>query len=166
VSKEEDAMVEIRRIRVDEAALVRELVRAATEEEDQRHPEDRVGISEQGLANLETQFRVGAVHEDEVTLVGAEGDDILGFVCASITRGRATPGLGGEIDWLWARPGPMREQLERQLGSEAVSWLFQQGAGAIVKMDDIRHPKRDLWETLGFEGDVIRFSRYAGPAPE
>jgi hypothetical protein len=87
VSKEEDAMVEIRRIRVDEAALVRELVRAATEEEAQRHPEDRVGISEQGLANLETQFRLGAVHEDEVTLVGAEGDDIVGFVCASITRG-------------------------------------------------------------------------------
>jgi hypothetical protein len=32
-------------------------------------------------------------------------------------------------------------------------------------MDDIRHPMRDLWEALGFEGDVIRFSRYAGPAP-
>jgi hypothetical protein len=42
----------------------------------------------------------------------------------------------------------MREQLERQLGTEAVSWLFQQGAGAIVKMDDIRHPKRDLGRRL------------------
>ena len=97
-------MVKVRRIRVDEAPLVRELVRTATEERARLHPEDRIGISEQGLVNLETQFRLGAVHEDELTLVAVDDDKIVGFLCAWITRGRATPGVAGEIDWLWVTP--------------------------------------------------------------
>jgi hypothetical protein len=102
-------MVEIRRIRVEDAPVVRELVRTATEELAERYPEDDIGISEQGLANLETQFRAGAVHEDELTLVAVDDDNIIGFVAAWITRGRVGPGVAGEIDWLWVEPPPWRK---------------------------------------------------------
>jgi GNAT superfamily N-acetyltransferase len=137
--------------------------RLATDEDAEQHPEDQVGISEEGLANLETQLRLGAVHEDELALVAIDGDELIGFTTAWLTRGRATPGVRGEIDWLWARPGASRHEVARRLGEEAVRWLFQRGAGAVFKMDDIDHPRRDLWESLGFEGDVIRFSRYQRP---
>lgn len=104
-------MAEIRRLRIDEAPLVRELVRLAIDDMARTYPEDDVGISERGLANLETQFRIGAVHEDELTAVAVDGDKIVGFVCAWITRGRATPGISGEIDWLWARRDSMRPEI-------------------------------------------------------
>jgi ribosomal protein S18 acetylase RimI-like enzyme len=153
-------MVDIRRIRVDEAPRVRELVRVAVEELAQQYPEDDIGISEQGLSNLETQFRVGAVHEDEVTLVAAEDGEIVGFVAAWIMRGRATPGVAGEIDWIWVRPGSMQAEVERQLASAAIQELRTRGARAVFKMDDAQHPRRDLWESVGLVGDVTRFSLY------
>jgi ribosomal protein S18 acetylase RimI-like enzyme len=154
-------MVDIRRIRVNEAPLVRELVRAATEELAKRYPDDEIGISEHGLSNLETQFRLGAVHEDELTLVAAEAEEVLGFVCAWITRGRATPGVAGEIDWLWVQPGPTRADIERRLAGAAVRELRARGAGPIFRMEDTEHPILDLWEGLGFVGDVTRYARYA-----
>ena len=153
-------MAEIRRLRIDEAPLVRQLVRLAIDDMARTYPEDDVGISERGLANLETQFGIGAVHEDELTAVAVDGDKIVGFVCAWITRGRATPGISGEIDWLWARPDSMRPEIERELASYAVSWLRERGARSIFKMDDIHHPRRELWESVGFVEDVIRFSIY------
>ena len=153
-------MVEVRRIRVDEAALVRDLVRGAAKQLAQRYPEDRIGISERGLSNLETQFRLGAVHGDEMTLVALDGADIVGFICGWVTRGRATPGVLGEIDWLWARPGPTRDSLERRLAEAAIRWLREVGAGPVFVMQDARHLNWEPWESLGFEADVIRFSRY------
>lgn len=154
-------MVEIRRIRAEEAPVIRELVRLAVHELARRYPEDDIGISERGLSNLETQFRLGAVHEDEFTVVALEGSEFVGFVSAFITRGRATPGIAGEIDWLWAaRPDSKRMDIERALAEHAIAWLRQAGAGPIFKLDDAQHPRRDLWESLGFVGDVIRFSRY------
>jgi GNAT superfamily N-acetyltransferase len=153
-------MLEIRRIQVDEAARVRELVRRATDELAERYPEDEIGISEHGLRNLETQFRLGAVHEDEVTLVAVEEGDIIGFVTAWIARGRGTPGISGEIDWMWVQPGSMRADVERQLAGSAIAWLRQAGAGPVFRLEDAEHPAHDFWETLGFVGDVKRFSLY------
>jgi GNAT superfamily N-acetyltransferase len=153
-------MAEIRRIRVDEAPLVGDLVRLATEELAARFPEDEIGISEGGLSNLETQFRISAVHEDELTLVAVEREQIIGFISAWITRGRASPGVAAELDWLWVRPGDARQGVERQLAEAAVSWLRERGAGPIFKMEDAQHPQREPWEALGFEPDVIRYSLY------
>jgi GNAT superfamily N-acetyltransferase len=153
-------MVEIRRITVDEAFGVRELVRRATDELAQRSPEDDIGIAEQGLENLETQFRLGAVHEDEATFVAAEGERLVGFVAAWITRGRATPGVAGTIDWLWVEPRSDRDALRTELATTAIEWLRQRGARTIIHEEDADHPDRDPWEGLGFAGDVTRFSLY------
>jgi GNAT superfamily N-acetyltransferase len=153
-------MVEIRRARVDEASALRERVRTAIEELSRRFPEDRIGISEQGLSNLETQFRLGAVHEDELTLVAVQGQAIVGFLSASVMRGRATPGVSGEIDWLWVDAAFTANGVERQVAEAAITWLRDRGARAIFKTEDARHPESEVWQSLGFKPDVIRFSLY------
>ena len=151
-------MAEIRRIRVDEAPVVRELYRAFVQELAARHPGDNIGISEQGLSNLETKFRLGAVHEDEATFVAEEDGAVVGFVTASVTRGRALPGVAGEIETPWSSAGG--SDLERRLAEAAVEWLSERGARVIVHIADAAHPERELWERLGFEADVLRFSLY------
>jgi Acetyltransferase (GNAT) family len=95
-----------------------------------------------------------------VTLVAIEDNAIVGFVSAWITRRRATPGVAGEIDWLWERL-VSKSDVERDLAQSAVDWLRERGAEAIFKLDNVQHPRRELWEGLGFAGDVIRFSMYA-----
>ena len=150
-------MAKIRRVRVDEAPDVREMYRAAVQDIADRYPEDRVAISEQGLANLETQFRIGAVHEDEATFVAEEGGELVGFITASVTRGRALPGVAGEIEELWTSRG---SDVERRLAEVTLRWLSERGARAIFHTEDAMHPEREPWETLGFKADVIRFSLY------
>jgi hypothetical protein len=54
----------------------------------------------------------------------------------------------------------MRGDVERQLAAAAIQELRERGAGPIFKMDDAQHPSRELWEGLGFVGDVMRFSLY------
>lgn len=157
-------MTTIRRVRVEDAPRVRELYRAAVQEAAERYPEDRIGISENGLSNLETQFRLGAVHEDEATFVAEEDGDLVGFVTAAVTRGRALPGVAGEIEELWVQPGVRRAELERRLAETTLAWLRDRGARAIFHTDDATHPQREPWQTLGFEADVIRFSLYDEPA--
>jgi hypothetical protein len=152
-------MIEIRRITVEEAPAARELYRAMIAEAAERHPEDRIGISERGLSNLETLFRLGAVHEDQIALVADDGGELVGFVLAEVTRGRGLPGVAGEVSELWTRAdvdGSTREALVR----EAVRELRAHGAGPIFHTEDADHPEREPWASLGFEADVIRFSLY------
>lgn len=152
-------MTTIRRIRVEEARLVRELTRQGTEELAARFPEDRIAISERGLDNLETLYRLGAVHPDLIVLVAEQNDRIVGYVDAEVERGRSLPSVTGTVGDLWVSPdaGPaVAEALVR----EAVRLLREQGAGAIFHTEDAAHPEREPWESLGFETDVVRFSLY------
>jgi len=155
--KEESRMATIRRIRADEAPLVRELYRTCVLELATRYPEERIGISDAGLSNLETQFRLGAVHGDEATFVAEVGGEPVGFVCASVIHGRALPGIAGEIHELYASGDA---ELELALAKQAVEWLSERGAGLIFHSEDVTHPQREPWESLGFEADVVRFSKY------
>jgi hypothetical protein len=85
-----------------------------------------------------------------------QGGKLVGFVTASIARGRAQPGAAGEIGELWATD----RDVERQLAAAAVRWLSERGAGVIFHTEDAAHPEREPWESLGFAADVVRFSRY------
>jgi predicted N-acetyltransferase YhbS len=151
-------MTTIRRIRVDEALAVRELYRESVREAAERHPEDRLEISEQGLDNLETHFRLGAVHEDVITLVAEDDGEFVGFVLAEVERGRSLPGAAGQVAELWTGPG--RRQLREELVREAIRLLRERGAGPIFHTDDAKDPEREPWESLGFAPDVVRFSLY------
>ena len=151
-------MASIRRIRVDEAPAVRELYRESVLEAAERHPEDRLGISERGLDNLETQFRLGAAHEDVITLVAEDDGELIGFVLAEVERGRSLPGTAGQVAEVWTGPG--REWLREELVREAIRLLRERGAGPIFHTDDAKDPEREPWESLGFEPDGVRFSLY------
>jgi hypothetical protein len=148
-------MPNIRRIRAEEAPLVRELYRACVQELADWYLEDRMGISDQGLSNVETQFRLGAVHDDEATFVAEEGGELVGFVCASVTRGRVLPGVAGEIHKLCASA-----ELERALVEVAVGWLSERDARPIFYLEDATHPQGEPWQSLGFDVDMVRFSKY------
>lgn len=152
--------MDIRRIRVDEAAVVCDLVRQGVEELSREHPEDNVGISETGLRNFETAFRLSAVHDDETTFVATDGNRIVGFITGWLVRRAALPGVVGELDWLWVEPSARETGIERQLGEAAIGWLRERGAKTILVLEDARHPEREPWESLGFEADVIRYSLY------
>jgi predicted N-acetyltransferase YhbS len=152
-------MTTIRRIEVEEARLVRDLTRQSIDELAARFPDDGIGISERGLDNLETLYRLGAVHDDVIVLVAEQNGRIVGFVDAEVKRGRSLPGAAGEIGDLWVSADEPPEVAE-SLVSEAVRLLRERGAGAIFHTEDAAHPDREPWESLGFEADVVRFSLY------
>jgi ribosomal protein S18 acetylase RimI-like enzyme len=152
-------MTTIRRMRLAEAPVLRELTKEGVARLAARYPEDRIGISEAGLDNLETHYRVGAAHPDLITLVAEDGGEIVGFVDAEITRDRTLPGVSGEIGDLWVREEAGAEAAEA-LVREAARELRDRGAGAIFHTEDADHPEREPWESLGFRGDVVRFSLY------
>jgi ribosomal protein S18 acetylase RimI-like enzyme len=152
-------MTTVRRIRVDEAAALRDLTRQATAELAVRFPEDRIGISERGLDNLETHYRLGAIHQDLIVLVAEHDGRLLGFVDAEVERGKSLPGITGTIGDLWVSE-EAEDGVAESLVREAVRLLRERGAGAIFHTEDAAHPDREPWESLGFEADVVRFSLY------
>lgn len=149
----------IRRMRVGEAPALRELTKDGIARLAADHPEDRIGISGRGLDNLETHYRLGAVHQDVITLVAENGGEMVGFLVAEITHGRSLPCVCGEIGdlYLAETAGP---DVAEALAREAVKLLRERGAGVIVHTEDAARPEREPWESLGFEADVVRFSLY------
>jgi GNAT superfamily N-acetyltransferase len=152
-------MTTIRRMRLAEAPVLRELTKEGVAREAARYPEDQIGISEAGLDNLETHYRVGAAHPDLITLVAEEGGEIVGFVDAEITRDRSLPGVSGEIGDLYVTE-EAGDEVAKALVGEAVRLLRERGAGAIFHTEDADRPDREPWETLGFTADVVRLSLY------
>jgi GNAT superfamily N-acetyltransferase len=152
-------MTTIRRLRLAEAPVLRELTKEGVAREAARYPEDQIGISEAGLDNLETHYRVGAAHPDLITLVAEEGGEIVGFVDAEITRDRSLPGVSGEIGDLYVTE-EAADEVAKALVGEAVRLLRERGAGAIFHTEDADRPDREPWESLGFTADVVRLSLY------
>jgi GNAT superfamily N-acetyltransferase len=152
-------MTTIRRMRVDEAPILRQLTKEGIARAAAAHPEDRIGISETGLDNLETHYRLGAVHHDLITLVAEADGAIVGFVDAEITHGRSLPGVSGEIGDLYLAEG-VSPGVAEALAREAVRQLRDRGVRAIFHTEDAYRPEREPWESLGFEADVVRFSLY------
>jgi predicted N-acetyltransferase YhbS len=152
-------MTTVRRIRLDEARLLRDLTRQAIADLAAGFPQDGIGISERGLDNLETHYRLGAVNDDVIVLVAEEDGRIVGCVDAEVERGRSLPGVSGAIGDLWVAPQAGRDVAEA-LAREAVALLHEYGARAIFHHEDAARPDRELWESLGFDADVVRFSLY------
>jgi hypothetical protein len=139
-------MATIRRIEASDAPRVRELYRTMT----------RSRISEAGLNNLETLFRLGAVHEDVYTLVAEQDGELVGFVLAEVTRSPGLPGLAGRIDELWTLDNPLR----RPLVEEAIRLLRKRGVKPVFHYEDAEEPDDEPWRMLGFVPDTVRYSLY------
>jgi hypothetical protein len=154
-------MTTIRRARVAEAALLRELTKSSIAREAERYPEDRIGISEAGLDNLETRYRLGAVHEDLLTLVADQDGRIVGLLDAEITRDRGLPCVTAEIaDLHLVEDMP---DVAAGLARHAVELLRERGVRVIIHTESADHPEREPWESLGFVADVVRYSLYERP---
>ena len=149
-------MTTVRRVRVDETPVLRQLTKEWVVHEAERYPEDRIGISERGLDNLETMHRAGAVHQDLATLVAERDGEIVGVVDARVTRDLVLPGTAGEIGDLYAEESDVREALARA----AVKFLRGRGAGPIFYRSDADPPESEPWESLGFVADTIRYALY------
>jgi ribosomal protein S18 acetylase RimI-like enzyme len=152
-------MTTIRRMRLDEAPVLRALTKQGVAREAARYPEDRIAISDQGLDNLETHYRLGANHPDLFTLVAEQDGEIVGFVDAEVTRGRSLPGAGGEIGDLHLEEGTA-PQVGEELVRKAVELLRERGARPIFHTEPADRPEREPWQNLGFEPDTIRYSLY------
>jgi hypothetical protein len=152
-------MTTVRRVRVDEAPLLRQLTKDGVAREAEMYPEDRIGISDRGLDNLETRYRLGSVHQDLITLVAEQEGEIVGFVDAEVTRGRSLPGLAGEITdlYLAQAAGP---EVADALARKAVELLLEAGARVIHHTEAADRPEREPWESLGFVADTVRYSLY------
>ena len=151
-------MATIRRIEPDEAPQVRELYRAAVAFWAAERPEDELAISDAGLDNLETRFRLGARHEDVLTLVAEEDGELVGFALAETMRSPGLPGLAGRIDELWTQPSAVSSR--RRLAEEAVRLLRERGVRPIFHQEDASDPNGEPWQSLGFVPDTVRYSLY------
>jgi hypothetical protein len=152
-------MTTIRRMRLDEAPILRELTKQGVARLAQAYPEDRIGISDQGLDNLETMYRVGAAHQDVITLVAEVDGRIVGFVDAQVTRSGGLPGVAGEIGDLYLDEG-VEPEVAEALVREAIGMLRERGARPIFHTEDAERPEREPWEALGFQADTIRYALY------
>jgi hypothetical protein len=152
-------MTTIRRMRVDEAPLLRQMTKEGVARAAAARPEDRIGISEAGLDNLETHYRLAAAHPDLITLVAEQDGGIVAFVDAELTRGRSLPGVSGEIGDLYLAEG-VDPDVAEALARGALEFLRDGGARVIFHTEDADLPEREPWESLGFEADVVRFSLY------
>jgi hypothetical protein len=150
----------VRRVRVDEAPLLRRLTKESVVREAELYPEDRIGISDQGLDNLETRYRLGAVHPDLITLVAERDGEIVGTVDAEVIHGRGLPGHAGEIVDLQLVDGAGPDVAEA-LARKAVELLREAGARVIHHPEDADRPEREPWESLGFTADTIRYALYS-----
>jgi predicted N-acetyltransferase YhbS len=153
-------MTTVRRARVDDAPLLRQLTKDVVNREAAKYPEDRIGISERGLDNLETRYRLGAVHQDLITLVAERNGEIVGTVDAEVLRNRGLPGVAGEIVDLQLAEGAGVEVAE-ELARKAVELLHEAGARVIHHAEDAGRPEREPWESLGFVADTIRYALYS-----
>jgi hypothetical protein len=152
-------MTTVRRARVDEAPLLRRMTKESVARLAAQYPEDRIGISEQGLDNLETRYRLGAVYPDLITLVAERDGEIVGTVDAEVIRGRGLPGQAGEIVDLQLAEG-IGPDVAEALARKAVELLREAGARVIHHTEDADRPEREPWEALGFVADTVRYALY------
>jgi ribosomal protein S18 acetylase RimI-like enzyme len=149
-------MVEITRIRADEAETVTRL----WDESAQGIP-DGGPLTERGARNITRMLRASATHLEVFCLVARDGSEIVGFVVGQLTRSPVLPGVAGEVQEHYVVPSARGAGISRGLAETAVTRLRRLGAGVIwthVCVDD--REAHEFWRAVGFEGDTTRFALY------
>jgi GNAT superfamily N-acetyltransferase len=149
-------MVEITRIRADEAETVTRLW-----DQQARAIPDGGPLTERGARNITRMLRASATHPELFCLVARAGDEIVGFTVGQLTRDPILPGVAGEVHEFYVVPGARGAGTSRRLAEAAVARLRRSGARTIWKhvcVDD--RDAHGFWATLGFKGDTTRFALY------
>lgn len=115
-----------------------------------------------GRANITAHLTLSASHTDVACFVAEEDGELVGFVVAELISGTTLPGRAGEVAELYVLPGRNRDPARERLANEAISWLRENGAGLLFvhRHRDEAPQERPLWRSLGFDNDMVRFSRY------
>ena len=127
-----------------------------------RETEDGGPLTERGRRNLSRMLAVSAWHRDAFCLVAVDEGELVGFVNGRLDTGDGLlPGVAGEIEALYVVPEHHGRGTSAALGTAAVAWLRERGAGTI------RHlacagaaDAHAFWRRLGFEPDMICLSLY------
>jgi hypothetical protein len=148
--------MEIRRIQEPEAAEV-----VALWDDMCRAVPDGGPLTERGRRHLERMLEIMSRHRRSFCLVAAGPERIEGFVCAAVDAGtELLPGLIGEVEESYVRPDAPAG-LRRRLVEAAVAALRERGADPIRSTMPADDPQaRRLFESLGFEADMICLSLY------
>lgn len=153
-------MTQIRSMHDHEAEHVRDLWLQMCAEAGTPLPK---AAAQQILANL-TQY---AAHEAVHCFVAEEENSLIGFVTCSVTGHPVMPGLSGEIEELYAQPGPQWQTVRAGLVREAVLFMQARGAGSIHtricvgKECPEEERLRAFWQALGWENDMTIYSIYS-----
>jgi GNAT superfamily N-acetyltransferase len=150
----------IREIRPSEALAVTELYLDYCRGYNERDAE--WGVPERGP--IERWISRTTETEDAVCLVPEVGGAIVGFLLASLSKHPAMPGISGQLEELYIRPGPDRDELRRRLVESAISWARERGANVMVATVALDSPwtgeEMVFWGALGFENDTAEVKRY------
>jgi ribosomal protein S18 acetylase RimI-like enzyme len=152
-----DGTVAIRRIAEDEGDTVGGLWDRMC-----REIEDGGPLTPRGLRRLSRMLAMSAWHRDAFCLVAVRDAAIVGFVNGRVTTDEGLlPGLCGEIDSLYVVPEERHRGISRALAEAALGHLREQGADPIRyhSCADATEDHR-FWESLGFEADQVRLTRY------
>lgn len=158
--RKEDHVTTIREIRRDEVELVTdlylELCRSLSERDAEWGVPDREPIRRWIERTTETDEAVCLVPEIEGRAAG--------YLLASVSRHPAMPGVTGELEELYVRPGPERDPAMRELVEAGVGWARARDAGVVVGTVGLDAPWTDeelgFWSSLDFERDTAEVKRY------
>lgn len=157
-------MTTIRPMHPTEAGAVRDLWNEMCEVSESAAPAGWGALSAESLEQIRHNLERTPAHPDVLCLVAEDNREMFGFLTASVTRHAVMPGLGGEIEELYARAGADQSQVRALLAQKAIDWFHERGVGVIWSRVALDAPwtTSDIafWTRLGFEHDQTLLSRY------
>jgi GNAT superfamily N-acetyltransferase len=120
-------------------------------------------LSDDETTHLLTALRKYAAHPQAFCLVVEAESGLVGFLTAHTASHPVLEGLVGEIEELYVQPRSRRGGIGSALVQQAAAMLRQQGAGTIRVHACVESPvARAFWQGLGWEQDLVVYSRYQG----
>jgi hypothetical protein len=159
-SPKEDHVTTIREIRREEVDLVTdlylELCRSLSERDAEWGVPDREPIRRWIERTTET--------DEAVCLVPEIGGEVGGYLLASVSGHPAMPGVTGELEELFVRPGPDEDPVKRELVEAGIAWARARDAGVISSKVGLDAAWTDeelaFWGSMRFEHDTTEVRRY------
>jgi L-amino acid N-acyltransferase YncA len=102
--------------------------------------------------------------DEAVCLVPELDGGVAGYLLASVSGHPAMPGVVGDLEELYVRPGPDQDAVKRELVEAGVAWARARGARVIVGTVGLDAPwtaeELGFWASLGFDNDTTEVKRY------
>ena len=118
-------------------------------------------LSAYEAAGVLAALRKYAAHPEAFCLLAEAESGLVGFLTAHTASHPVLEGLVGEIEELYVLPNARRSGIGAALVQQAAAMLRQQGAGTLRVHACAESPvARGFWQGLGWEQDLVVYSRY------